>query len=376
MKHIACMLAVTLLSFGVFARNAIDSPSQETTESYSFENDFEGWSVNATDVGGNAPIEWSVTRSQDMAKDGATSVKFDLVNTNDAGKIWIEKAFVVEPNQTYAASVRYAFASNNSDGSANQFTIITGVLNEGPSAESDLRPAFKDATAKGCSEPGFKWQEKEYDFAVRSTETGRLHVVIGIWGTWEVHNSYYCDAVLVTFSKKPERTEFFSFENNIEGWMPNGTDLELGGGFIDWSIARVQEYALDGEDGTMSLKFDLNNSNGRGKIWVERPFSVEPKNKYKVTVDYAFHSNDCGDTPRFRIMTGVFRKQQQSGDDLIDAFQEKTTSCFWGWVHKSYEFTLKSKKSDVLYVVIGIKGTKQAHRTYNFDSVCVTLTKK
>lgn len=374
MKHLTCILAVALLSLGVFARDA--SPPQETTESSSFENDFEGWSVNATDVGGNVPIEWSVTRSQDRAHDGATSVKFDMLNTNDAGKIWIEKAFEVEPNQTYSASVRYAFASSNSDGSANQFTIITGVLSEAPSTRSDLRPAFKDGTAKGSSEPGFKWQQKEYDFTVRSTETGRLYAVIGIWGTWEVHNSYYCDEVVVTLLKKPEGTEFFSFENDNEGWTPTGTDLELGGGSIDWSITRVQEFALDGEDGTMSLKFDLNNSNEKGKIWVERPFSVEPKHKYKVTVDYAFHSKDCGDTPRFRIITGVLRKQPQSGDDLMDAFQDKTTACVWGWLHKSYEFTVKSKKSDVLYVVIGIRGTEEAHRTYNFDSVCVTLTKK
>lgn len=371
MKHIACVLALTLLSLGVFARDAISSPPLETTESYSFENDFEGWSVNATDVGGNAPIEWSVTRSQDRAKVGVTSIKCLLDNLNDAGKIWIERPFTVQPNRVYRVSVEYALAAINSQGGAGLFTIITGVLKKSPKTREHLYPANKDSAHNGTTESGYKWLDKKYDFVVRSDEQGTLYAVIGIWGTWEVRRIIYFYSVRITITEEPEETEFYSFESDFEGWVPNGTDLELGGGFIDWSIARVQEYALDGEDGTMSLKFDLNNSNEKGKIWVERPFSVEPKHKYKVTVDYAFHSRDCGDTPRFRIITGVFRKQPQSSDDLITAFQGKTTGCVWGWALKSYEFTLKSKKSDMLYVVIGIRGTEQAHRTYNFDSVSV-----
>ena len=126
------------------------------------------------------------------------------------------------------------------------------------------------------------------------------------------------------------------------------------------------------------MRFDLNNLNDKGKIWIERPFAVEPGRKYKVTLDYAFHTFDSGDAPKFRIITGVFRSPPKTAEDLADAFQEQTTNTgyTWGWLHKTYNFKIKSKKKDTLYVVMGIWGTELAHRTYNLDSVCVTLTTK
>jgi len=359
---------------GISPGNPTTFASPETSEFFSFENDLEGWTIKGTDLEhGSGFIDWSITRTQDMAKDGASSLRFLINNQNDAGKIWIEKPFSVEPSQTYQVSVEYALAATEPENSGPLFVIITGVQNKSPNTRDDLVPAYKDGANNGTMEPGYKWVEKKYEFIARSDEQAKLYVTIGIWGIWEVGKIFYFDSVRVTLSKKPEETRFFSFENDFEGWMPRAADVELGDGSIDWSITHSKEIW---EDGVASVKFDLNDLNENGKIWIERTFSVEPKKKYKITLDYAFHSADCGDAPRFRIITGVFRKQPQSGDDLTDAFQEKTTSCAWGWLHKSYQFTLKSKKSDVLYVVIGIKGIQEDHRTYNFDSVCVTLTKK
>ena len=310
-----------------------------------------------------------------MAKNGNTSLKFFLLNQNDKGKIWIEKALAVEPNQIYQVGVEYAFASTN-PGQVNPFIIITGVLKSHPKTPRDLYAAFKDDDSNGSgSNVGFVWLDKKYDFTVRSDEHGVLYIVIGVWGTSEVGRIHYFDDVHLSITKKPAGSQFYSFEDDLQGWTPRAADLELGGGLIDWSVTRAQEY-LDGEDGTFSIRFDLNNLNNKGKIWIERAFAVEPGRKYKVSVDYALHSQDCGDAPRFRIITGVFRSPPETADDLANSFQEKTTStgCTWGWLHKSYDFTIKSKKKDTLYVVIGIWGTQLAHRTYNFDSVCVTLT--
>lgn len=353
---------------------------QEITESYSFENDLEGWSVGATDVGGNSPIEWSVTRSQDRAKDGATSIKFDLFNYNDAGKIWIEKAFTVEPNQIYHLDVEYSLASNERVDGNTAFTIITGVLKNRPELRDDLRPAFKNSTAKSNTESGYEWTSRRYEFAVPSDERGVLYVVLGIWGTWEVRKTYYVDDVHITFTKKPAGTDFFSLENDMEGWTPNATDLDFGGSSIDWSITRIQPYSLGAEDGASAIQFDINNVNQKGKIWIERPFLVERGSKYKVNVEYGFNSGDNGSNPRFTIITGVLRGRPETADDLVPAYQEDTTGGAWGWSHKNYTFKVKSKKSDVLYVVIGIRGTEvvrqqNPHRSYRIDSVCVTLTK-
>jgi hypothetical protein len=377
MKLIAYVLVAQLFSAVVFTSAGSVAAQQDIMQSYSFENDLEGWSVNATDVWGDAPVAWSVTRSQERAKDGSTSVKFDLVNSNDAEKIWIEKAFAVEPNEVYHVDVEYALASNEpSIDIVSSFTVITGVVRKSPKTRDDLAPAFKDSTRKPDAQSGYGWFEKGYDFVVPSDDTAVLYVIVGIWGDWEVHKTYYVDDVKVTFTKKPQGTEFFSFENDIEGWTSNGTDLDFGSGSIDWSIARVQQFALGGEDGEYSINFDLNNLNEKGKIWIERAFMVEPRRKYGVTVEYGLRSLDCGDTPKFRLITGVLRRSPEIGADLEDSVQEKTTSCMWGWIHKAYDFTIKSKKSDTLYVVIGIWGTEKAHRTYNVDSVCVTITPK
>lgn len=377
MKRTVYVLIALLFSSSVFGIGG-STATQETTVSSSFETDLEGWTVNGTDLNlGSGTIDWSITRSQDMAKDGSTSLKFVLINQNDAGKIWIEKPFAVEQNQIYQVTVEYAFASRVHVAGLG-FQIITGVLRNHPTTGRDLYPAFKDLTWNGSdSNVGFAWQDKRYDFTVRSDDQGLLYVVIGIWGTGEVGHIYYFDNVRVILTKKPAESQFYSFESDLEGWTPRGADLELGNGAVDWSVTRAQEY-IDGEDGFFSARFDLNNLNEKGKIWIERPFPVEPGRKYKVSVDYALHSFDCGDAPRFRIITGVFRSPPESADDLVDAFQEKTTStgCTWGWLHKSYDFTIKSKKKDTLYVVIGIWGTEQAHRAYNFDSVCVTLLPK
>jgi hypothetical protein len=78
---------------------------------------------------------------------------------------------------------------------------------------------------------------------------------------------------------------------------------------------------------------------------------VERGSKYKVNVEYGFNSGDNGSNPRFTIVTGVLRRRPETADDLTPAYQEDTTGGAWGLSHKNYTFKVKSKKSDVLYVV-------------------------
>lgn len=379
MRYVAHLLIAVLCLLGVSFKSANTFPPQGTAAySYSFENDFEGWSVTAMDVWGPSPMAWAIQRSQDMAKDGNTSAKFDLVNSNDAEKVFIERPFPVRPNQIYHVDVQYALASQY--GGAAAFTIITGVLRNTPQTRDDLRPAFKDSTTKSNTEPGYEWINKKYEFAVRSDDQGVLHVIIGIWGTWEVHETYYIDDVHVNFTEKPSGSELFSFENDMEGWSPNATDLDFGSGTLQWSIVRVQPH-IGGEDGSFAVLFDINNLNQKGKIWIERPFPVEPGGKYRVELEYAFHSDDSKPNMSNRIISGVFRSPPRTADDLGNAFQEDTSSDIgagrtWGWLHKCYTFTIKSKKSSTVYLVIGIWGTHDDHLTYELDSVCVTLTRK
>ena len=234
--------------------------------------------------------------------------------------------------------------------------------------------AFQETTYNGRElDRSYIWLNKSYEFTVRSGEEGILYAVIGIWGTFEVSRLYYFDEVHITLTKKPEGSEFYSFENDMEGWTPNATDLEFGTGLIDWSISRSRSLS---EDGFTSLKFDLNNLNGKGKVWIEKVFIVEPRQTYRVTIDYALASADGGAIRTNRIITGALRAHSQTGDDLGAAFQDETRNeGHWGWLHKKYEITVRSKKRR-LYVVVGIWGTQEERKTYYFDSICVLLTKE
>lgn len=373
MKRIIWCFVIGMTCLAEMASEPAPSFAQsETSDFFSFERGMQGWRKKATDLElGSGFINWAITRGTEIAQDGSVSLKFVLDNNNDAGKIWIEKPFAVEPHQIYQVEVEYGFASQEF-GDVGNFTVITGVLKESPETAKDLTPCYKDSTRNHAGrDEGFVWTTRKYAFTVRTDEKQTLYAVIGIWGTYETWRVYYLDSVRVTLTKKAENTEFFSFENELEGWAPKAAGVDAVNGSDEWSIAPSREIW---EDGSGSLKFDLNNLDDRRAIWIERAFVVKRKKKYRVDVDYALGSDDCGDNPRFRLITGVLGKRPETGDDLAPAFQEDTTSCAWAWLHKHYSFM--PEKTDVLYLVIGVEGTQSERRQYHFDSITVTITKR
>lgn len=178
-------------------------PPEEPTKlefAFSFEEGMQGWEADGTDLD-DPPVEWSVERSEQIARDGATSVQLLLDNVNDAGKIWMERAFEVEPNQRYEVSVEYAFASGDW-GDINLWTIIAGVHPTSPESADDL--TFQGDTGNQAQpEDGFVWLDKSYDFIVTSNAEGRIYVALGVWGTWETQRVYFIDDVRVTLSSAP-----------------------------------------------------------------------------------------------------------------------------------------------------------------------------
>ena len=167
------------------------------TTVFSFENGLEGWVAKATDIT-DPPVYWSIEPSQDRAADGSTSLKYVLENLNDAGKIWIERGFAVQPNQPYHVTVQFSFATADW-GDVNHWPIIIGVRTEPAFTRNDL--TYRDSTANGeSSDVGFKWLEKRYDFDIASAANGTLYVDLGVWGTWETLRTYYVDNVRVTIT--------------------------------------------------------------------------------------------------------------------------------------------------------------------------------
>lgn len=187
-----------VLNFYVFRENGGNNGYGD--EVFSFEVDMQGWEARAMDLElANSTIDWSIARSQERASEGGSSLRLYLENWNDMGKIWIEQGFVVKPNARYVVNVSYAFASADW-GDANLFEIITGVLQEPPRSRYDL--VYQGSTGNGAgSDVGYVWLEKSYSFSVESDVTGKLYVVVGVWGVWETPRTYYIDSLKVVFTE-------------------------------------------------------------------------------------------------------------------------------------------------------------------------------
>ncbi|HET6638706.1 MAG TPA: hypothetical protein VFH82_08000 [Gemmatimonadota bacterium] len=165
----------------------------------SFESGFDDFVADGTDLD-DPPIEWSIERTQEAADDGAWSVRLDLDNLNDAGKIWIERAFDLEPGVTYDVEVTYAFGTSDF-GDVNTWTIIAGVDPENPELAGDL--TFQGDTSTGeDEESGVVWLDKTHSFTATAGAGGELWVSLGVWGTSEFPRTYYIDDVRIEFTPR------------------------------------------------------------------------------------------------------------------------------------------------------------------------------
>jgi len=194
MKRLLCLLIIGLLIFGACAGPGTPAP---VTCHSSFERDMDGWVAESTDLD-NPPVEWAIERSQDLASDGKTAIRLYLNNMKDAGRIWIERVFDVEPNREYQVHLEYDFATADW-GDMNLWAIITGIVPKLPKAKEGL--IYQEDTGNNARpEDGFVWLHKSYDFAVESDQDGKLYIMIGVWGTWETARTYYLDNVKVAIT--------------------------------------------------------------------------------------------------------------------------------------------------------------------------------
>jgi hypothetical protein len=172
---------------------------------------------------------------------------------------------------------------------------------------------------------------------------------------------------------KNVQSHLFTFEDSMEGWTNDGTDLSDPP--INWSVVRSDELA---SEGNYSVKLYLNNLNDAGKIWMEKLFNVSSDTQYEVTVSYTFATSDFGDFNLFTLITGVSTTSPETVDDII--FQGNTghhqneTQDFI-WTEKQFTFTVQTDQKGEVYVYIGVWGTWETARTYYVDEVNVSFAK-
>jgi len=164
----------------------------------------------------------------------------------------------------------------------------------------------------------------------------------------------------------------FSFEEDMEGWVVNGTDLDNPP--VEWSVERSKDIASDGKS---AVRLYLNNMNDAGKIWIERPFDGEPNRTYQVHVEYDFASADWGDMNLWTIITVVVPESAKmelvfQGDTGNNAKPEDG----FVWLRKSYDFNVESGPDGKVYVIIGVWGIWETARTYYLDNIDISFTAK
>jgi len=192
-------LALGIAALAACADDSMTGPDGRVTFETSFETGLDGFASDGTDLD-DPPIEWSIERTQEEADEGAWSVRLDLDNLNDAGKIWIERAFALEPGAAYDIEVSYAFGTSDF-GDVNTWTIIAGVDPESPEVADDL--TFQGSTSTGEDEEvGVVWLDKSHALTATAGASGELWVSLGVWGTSEFPRTYYLDDLRIEFTPR------------------------------------------------------------------------------------------------------------------------------------------------------------------------------
>ena len=174
-------------------------PGDDLVFETSFEAGFEGFVIDGADQD-DPPIEWEIERTDERSDDGEWSVRLEIENLNDAGKIWIERRFELEPGRVYDVELSYAFASADF-GDINTWTIIAGVTPADPESADDL--PFQGSTANGADdEVGFVWLERSHDLTVTTGASGEAWLSLGVWGTSEFTRTYYLDDLRISFAPR------------------------------------------------------------------------------------------------------------------------------------------------------------------------------
>ena len=174
--------------------------------SFSFESGFDNWAVRILDEGPGGSIGSTVLISTQEARDGASSLRFELDSRSGDGKLWIERNFRFDDNRRRRVTVTFSFASADL-GTVGNFRMLAGARRQRPETRGDLMPLAQEDTGNGANTlVGYRWMEKSYTTTIDPFPTGggsgsqvqsELWVVVGIWGAVNARRSYFVDNVRV-----------------------------------------------------------------------------------------------------------------------------------------------------------------------------------
>lgn len=193
------MVATFALAGALVGCDDSTGPGNRDFFTFSFEDDLDGWQAKGIDLD-EPTVTWSIAQSDDTSTVGDGSAKYVLDNMNDAGKIFLQRTFELDPDTDYDVRIEFDFATADW-GDTNHWRIIAGAHAAAPADADDLE--FQGETANGEDEDSeHVWLEKSYDLEVTSNDDGDIVIAIGVWGTFEVERSYYIDDLRITFTER------------------------------------------------------------------------------------------------------------------------------------------------------------------------------
>jgi hypothetical protein len=158
-----------------------------------FENGFGEWAADAdVPLDPNNPghlVEWSITRSTEVASSGQYSLKLFIDGRQDDGTIWIERKIAVKKNAKIKIDISFDLYSEQES-----FNTIAAICAYAGIRKPETEEYF---SVIGSANEVTGWKRYSFTTDVDAGFSEEIWVALGISVRWETHMTYCIDNVEV-----------------------------------------------------------------------------------------------------------------------------------------------------------------------------------
>lgn len=139
-------------------------------------------------------VRREVAHTTETSSAGGGAVRLLLADPGGGGVVWIQRAFVVEPQRAYRMDMTFDAAGAHP---ADPWRLVAGVGPVAPEAAAAL--AVLDPVPTGDGAP--TWEARSGSVVATSDEEGTLVVALGVWSTSAGDRVHYLDNVRLVFTR-------------------------------------------------------------------------------------------------------------------------------------------------------------------------------
>lgn len=169
----------------------------------------------------------------------------------------------------------------------------------------------------------------------------------------------------------PVLEDSFSFEVGLEGWSVVASDL--GTPPATWSVEVSTEQSTSGAS---ALKVGINNTGGQARVFMKRPFDLEPETEYQIDVRMQLASQDAGAANAWNVVAGasLLEPLDAAGLAVIGTTDNETSEASLQWSERSGILSIRTgPESGRVWISAGVWATSAFDRTYWIDDLAVVV---